>query len=162
MRDATRNAWKCQAAMAALLCASACSTEVDLPGLGIHYAPPSGVKVTSENPGPPVVVQFSGGLEIRRGQGALPALDAEKLAPLLAVALEKTGLPALATPPVDARAGTCPLGPVARYETRGSNRKIFYVVPQGATFLVLVFTPDTSDGKADAAFERSLGTLRAL
>ena len=140
----------------------ACSNALDSAALGIHYEPPSGVKLTSEEPGPPVVARFSGGLEIRGAPGSLPKPEQDNLAAILQQALEKAGVPALTTPTSDARAGTCALGPVARYETRGTKPMLIYVIPQGAQFILMLFQADSTDGKAEAQFERSLGSLRPL
>src|SRR5688500_9210245 len=115
-----------------------CSNTYDSALLRLKYEPPAGVKLVEELPGPPAMARFNNGLEIRSVVDELPEADDHALETWLPAALELAGLPALSAPPTSARAGSIPLGPVARYEVKSSGRRsLIYVVPQGERFLLL-------------------------
>ncbi len=137
-------------------CVAACSRQLESQALGLQYEPPSGMALRSEQPGPPAVAQFEGGLEVRSVPGAAPKLDAEPEA-----VLEAAGVPVPGRR-LNATQGTLPAGPVARYEfQQGSSRTLVYLLPREDRFVLVLYTAAERDyGPGSARVERSLSTLK--
>lgn len=139
-----------------LSCAVACSRKLESSALGLQYEPPSGMALRAEEPGPPAVAHFEGGLELRSVQGAPPKLET---APE-----EVLGAAGLAVPGrrLNATQGTLPAGPVARYEfQQGTSRTLVYFLPLAdRSVLVLYTAPERDYGPGSSRVERSLSTLK--
>jgi hypothetical protein len=139
-----------------LSCAVACSRRMESQALGIQYEPPPGMAVLAEEPGPPVVARFQGGLELRSVQGTPPRLDAPPEEVLAAA-----GVPVPGTK-LNATQGTLTAGPVARYELQqGTSRTLVYFLPRTDRFVLVLYTaPERDYGPGSARVERSLSTLK--
>jgi hypothetical protein len=139
-----------------LSCALACSRKLESHALGLQYEPPSGMALRSEQPGPPAVARFEGGLELHSVQGTPPRLDAPPEEVLGAAGLPVPGRR------LNATQGTLPAGPVARYEfQQGSSRTLVYFLPLTARFVLVLYTaPERDYGPGSARVERSLSTLQ--
>ncbi|WNG49826.1 hypothetical protein F0U60_41210 [Archangium minus] len=139
-----------------LCCALACSRKLESNALGLQYEPPSGMALRTEEPGPPAVARFEGGLELRSvsGQG-VPRLDSPS-----ADVLGAAGIP-VPGKQLNATQGTLPAGPVARYEfQQGASRTLVYFLPLKDRFvLVLYSAPERDYGPGSARVERTLSTL---
>ncbi|MDY7226473.1 hypothetical protein [Hyalangium rubrum] len=142
----------------AVLLAVGCSRPVSSQALGFEYEPPSGVKLSSEEPGPPAVARFEGGVEVRSVPGTPPALEALPEAVLGAAGVSVPGKR------VSTSQGTLPAGPVARYEFQeGTHRTLVYFLPRPDRFLLFTFTaPERDYGPRSAKVELSLSTLKLL
>ncbi|HEX8701434.1 MAG TPA: hypothetical protein VF815_21585 [Myxococcaceae bacterium] len=142
----------------ALLLAVGCSRPVSSQTLGLEYEPPSGVTLSSEQPGPPAVARFEGGLELRSVPGTPPALDASPEAVLAAAGLSVPGKV------VNSAQGTLTAGPVGRYEFKqGDTWTLVYFLPRPERFVLVTFSAPSQDyGKRSARVERSLSTLKLL
>ncbi|WP_309892360.1 hypothetical protein [Archangium sp.] len=134
----------------------ACSRRLESTSLGLQYEPPSGMALRAEEPGPPAVTRFEGGLELRSVQGKPPALGAPPEEVLGAAGLPVPGNPVKATQ------GTLPAGPVARYEfQQGGSRTLVYFLPLPERFVLVLYTaPERDYGPGSARVERSLSTLK--
>jgi hypothetical protein len=150
----------CRSALSllALLLAVGCSRPVSSQALGLEYEPPSEVKFLSEEPGPPAVARFEGGLEIRSVPGTPPALNAEPEAVLSAVGVSVPGKR------VNSAQGTLTAGPVGRYEfQQGDTWTLVYFLPRPDRFVLITFSAPSQDyGKRSSRVERSLSTLKLL
>jgi hypothetical protein len=135
-----------------------CSSPVSSQALGLEYEPPSGVKFTSEEAGPPAVARFEGGLELRSVPGTPPPLEATPDVVLGAAGVPVPGTVMTHTP------GSISAGPVARYEFKqGESRTLVYFLPRPDRFVLLTFTaPERDFGPRSGKVERSLSTLRLL
>lgn len=135
-----------------------CSSPLSSQALGLEYEPPSGVKFTSEEAGPPAVARFEGGLELRSVPGTPPPLDA---AP--EVVLGAAGVPVQGKV-MNTSQGSITAGPVARYEfLQGEARTLVYFLPRPDRFVLLTFTaPERDFGPRSGKVERSLSTLKLL
>ncbi|ATB27706.1 hypothetical protein [Melittangium boletus] len=137
--------------------AVACSRQVDSTALALQYEPPSGMRLLSEEPGPPAVVRFEGGLQLRSVVGAPLRLDAspEEI-------LRAAGMPESGQRPLNATQGTLPAGPVARHEfQQGTTRTLVYVLPREDRCVFVLYTaPERDYGPGLARVERSLSTLK--
>jgi hypothetical protein len=142
----------------AVLLAAGCSRPVSSQALGLEYEPPSGVKFASEEPGPPAVARFEGGLELRSVPGTPPALEATPEAVLGAAGVPLPGKV------MNTSQGTLPAGPVARYEfLQGDARTFVYFLPRPDRFVLITFTaPERDYGPRSGRVERSLSTLKLL
>jgi hypothetical protein len=146
---------------AALALFVACSSNEHEQWLGIRWTPPSGVKPEkTATDGPVTVAKFSGGVEVRRvAAEALPTsgdLDALKAALLEASGARADGEVA------SAKAGTIPLGPVVRWETRsGDDRTLLYYVPAKTRYYVFTLTAAAASfEKRSQKLELSLSSLK--
>lgn len=141
-----------------LLLVVGCSRPVSSQALGLEYEPPSGVKLASEEPGPPAVARFEGGLELRSVPGTPPPLEASPEAVLGAAGVTMPGKV------MNTSQGTLPAGPVARYEfLQGDSRTFMYFLPRPDRFLLISFTaPERDYGPRSGRVERSLSTLKLL
>lgn len=141
-----------------LLLAVGCSRPVSSQALGLEYEPPSGVKLASEEAGPPAVARFEGGLELRSVPGTPPPLDAAPEAVLGAAGVPVPGKV------MNTSQGTISAGPVARYEfLQGDARTLVYFLPKPDRFVLITFTAAERDyGPRSSKVERSLSTLRLL
>ena len=142
-----------------LVCwSTACSRRLESTSLGIRYEPPSGMALRTEEPGPPAVARFEGGLELRSVPGPPPRLEAgaEEV-------LGAAGVPVPGTR-LNATQGTLPAGTVARYEfQQGGSRTLVYFLPRPDRFLLVLYTaPERDYGPGSARVERSLSTLQPL
>jgi hypothetical protein len=139
-----------------LSCAVACSRKTELNALGLQYEPPSGMALRSEEPGPPAVARFEGGLELRSVQGVPLKVDASP-----EEVLGAAGVP-VPEKRLNATSGTLPAGPVARYEfQQGAARTLVYFLPLAdRSVLVLYTAPERDYGPGSARVERSLSTLK--
>ncbi len=139
-----------------LSCAVACSRKTELNTLGVQYEPPSGMALRGEEPGPPAVARFEGGLELRSVQGTPPKVDAPP-----EEVLGAAGVP-VPDKRLNATNGTLPAGPVARYEfQQGTSRTLVYFLPLAdRSVLVLYTAPERDYGPGSARVERSLSTLK--
>ncbi|PTL75219.1 hypothetical protein DAT35_56030 [Vitiosangium sp. GDMCC 1.1324] len=110
----------------------------------------------TEEPGPPAVAHFEGGLELRSVQGTPPKVEA---APE-----EVLGAAGIAVPGrrLNATQGTLPAGPVARYEfQQGTSRTLVYFLPLGDRSVFVLYTaPERDYGPGSSRVERSLSTLK--
>jgi hypothetical protein len=124
--------------------------------LGLQYEPPPGMTLSAEEPGPPAVARFEGGLELRSVEGVPPKLEAPPEEVLGAAGLAVPGTR------VNATQGTLDAGPVARYEfQKGPSRTLVYFLPRPERFvLVLYSAPERDYGKGSLKVERSLSTLK--
>lgn len=140
-----------------LCCALACSRKLESNTLGLQYEPPSGMALSTEEPGPPAVARFDGGLEVRSvpGKGA-PRLDSPPEDVLGAAGIPVPGRR------LNATQGTLPAGPVARYEfQQGTSRTLVYFLPLEDRFVLVLYTaPERDYGPGSARVERSLSTLK--
>jgi len=141
-----------------LLLALGCSRPLSSQALGLEYEPPSGVKFTSEEAGPPTVARFEGGLELRSVPGPPPPLGAAPEAVLGAAGLQVPGKV------MNTSQGSITAGPVARYEfQQGEARTLVYFLPRPDRFVLLTFTaPERDFGPRSGRVERSLSTLKLL
>lgn len=141
-----------------LLLAVGCARTVSTEALGLEYEPPSGVKLSATEAGPPAVARFEGGVELRSVPGAPPALGAAPEAVLSAAGVPVPGKLLSSTQ------GTLPAGPVARYEyQQGDARTLVYFLPRADRFVLLTFTaPERDYGPRSAKVELSLSTLKLL
>lgn len=135
-----------------------CSRPLSSQALGLEYEPPSGVKFTSEEAGPPAVAHFEGGLELRSVPGTPPPLDAAPEAVLGAAGVPVPGKV------MNTSRGSIDAGPVARYEyLQGGARTLVYFLPRPDRFVLLTFTaPERDFGPRSGRVERSLSTLKLL
>lgn len=110
----------------------------------------------AEQPGPPSVVPFDGGLELRVVPGLPPRLDAPAESVLAAASVPVPGRRLSATQ------GTLPAGAVARYEfQQGTSRTLVYFLPLTNRFVLILYTaPERDYGPGSARVERSLSTLQ--
>ena len=140
-----------------LSCAVACSREFSSLGVGVRYEPPSGMAFVSEEPGPPIVARFEGGLEVHSVSGLAPKPDAPPEEVLRAARLATPGQRLL-----NATQGTLPAGPVTRYEfQQGSTHSLVYVIPRDGRFVLVVYSaPEQDYGPGLARVERSLSSLK--
>ncbi len=124
--------------------------------LGVQYEPPPGMALRAEEPGPPLVARFEGGLELRSVQGTPPKLEAQPEEVLAAAGVPVPGRR------LNATQGTLTAGPVARYEfQQGASRTLVYFIPREDRFvLVLYSAPERDYGPGSAKVERSLSTLK--
>jgi hypothetical protein len=110
----------------------------------------------AEEPGPPAVARFEGGLEVRAVEGRPPALDAPPE--------EVLGAAGVAVPGrrMNSSQGTLLAGPVARYEfQQGASRTLVYFLPRPERFLLVLYSaPERDYGAGSARVERSLSTLK--
>jgi len=143
-----------------LLGLSACSTSFDSALLKVRYVPPSGVKLSSEEAGPPAVARFSQGIELRMVTGPAPAID-EAHFDLLLDALRDGAKVAAPGKLVSARPGTLSIGAVVRLEVKGEGtRSLVYFIPLEGRYLVASLTaPEARYGMLEAQVERSLSSL---
>jgi hypothetical protein len=134
----------------------ACSRRLDSTALGLQYEPPSGMALRTEEPGPPAVAHFNGGLELRSVEGKPPALDAPPEEVLLAAGVPVPGNR------VNATQGTLPAGPVARYEfQKGGSRTLVYFLPRPERSVLVLYTaPERDYGPGSSRVELSLSTLK--
>ncbi|HYO54889.1 hypothetical protein [Archangium sp.] len=139
-----------------LSCALACSRKMESNALGLQYEPPSGMTLRAEEPGPPAVARFEGGLELYSVQGTPPRLDAPPEEVLGAAGIPVPGRR------LNATQGTLTAGPVARYEfQQGPSRTLVYFLPRDARFVLVLYTaPERDYGPGSARVERSLSTLK--
>jgi hypothetical protein len=139
-----------------LCCTIACSRQMESAALGLQYEPPSGMALRAEEPGPPAVARFEGGLELRSVEGPPPALEAPPEEVLAAAGVSGPGTR------VNAAQGTIDAGPVGRYEFKqGTSRTLVYFLPRPERFvLVLYSAPERDYGSGSSKVERSLSTLR--
>jgi len=139
-----------------LSCAVACSRRMESTALGLQYEPPPGMALSAEEPGPPAVARFEGGLELRSVEGAPPKLEAPPEEVLGAAGLAVPGTR------VNATQGTLDAGPVARYEfQKGPSRTLVYFLPRPERFVLVLYTaPERDYGKGSLRVERSLSTLK--
>jgi hypothetical protein len=135
-----------------------CSSPLSSQALGLEYEPPSGVKLSSEEAGPPAVARFEGGLELRSVPGTPPPLEAAPEAVLGAA-----GVPVPGTV-MNTSQGSIGAGPVARYEFKqGEARTLVYFLPRPDRLVLLTFTaPERDFGPRSGKVERSLSTLKLL
>jgi hypothetical protein len=110
----------------------------------------------AEESGPPAVVRFEGGLELRSVEGKPPALDVAPEQVLGAAGVPVPGRQ------VNATQGTLPAGQVARYEfQQGTSRTLVYFLPRPERFVLVLYTaPERDYGPGSARVERSLSTLK--
>lgn len=139
-----------------LCCTLACSRKVESSTLGLQYEPPSGMALRNEEPGPPPVAHFEGGLEVRSVQGTPPRVDAAPEDVLAAAGIPVPGRR------VNATTGTLPAGPVGRYEfQQGSSRTLVYFLPLKDRFVLVRYSaPERDYGPGSSRVERSLSTLK--
>jgi hypothetical protein len=140
----------------------ACSNAYDSALLKVRYAPPSGVKLSTEEAGPPAVARFSQGIELRAVAATPPVPDEAHFDALLDQLREgaKVAAPGKLS---SARPGSLPIGPVVRLEVKGEGtRSLVYFVPLEGRYLVLSLTaPEARYGMLEALVERSLSSLEA-
>ncbi len=124
--------------------------------LGLQYEPPPKMALRAEEPGPPAVARFEGGLELRSVEGKPPALDAPPEQVLGAAGVPVPGRQ------VNATQGTLTAGPVARYEfQQGTSRTLVYFLPRPERFVLVLYTaPERDYGPGSARVELSLSTLK--
>jgi hypothetical protein len=139
-----------------LSCVVACSRHLESNALGLRYEPPPGMALRAEEPGPPAVARFEGGLELRSVEGPSPRLDAAPEEVLGAAGVPVPGTRLTATQ------GTLDAGPVARYEfQQGTSRTLVYFLPRPERFVLVLYTaPERDYGKGSSRVERSLSTLK--
>ncbi|WP_232293533.1 hypothetical protein [Stigmatella aurantiaca] len=154
MRPTTRSVL----AVFPVLLALGCSRPLTSEALALQYEPPSGVRFTSEEAGPPAVAHFEGGLELRSVPGTALTLEtpAEEVFRLAGVPLPGKA--------VQQARGTLPAGAVARYEfLKGNVRTLVYVLPRPDRFVLITFSASEQDyGPRSSRVERSLSTLKLL
>ena len=140
---------------------SACSSKFESDALGLSWQPPSGVKLESEQAGPPATARFEPGVELRMVKGVLPELTEENLRRAFTDAFIAAGMPAPAKLE-SFKLGTIPAGTVARYTLAdGGERALVYVLPLGERFLVMQLrAPESVYSRRETGFERALATLR--
>jgi hypothetical protein len=150
------------ALLAGVLALTGCSRTYDSELLGLKYEPPRGFDFLEEKPGPPRLARFSKGLELLSADTALPAVEEAHLADILQKAWRSSGMPAEPGNVISSRVGTLHSAPVARYALHdGGSRTLLYVVPRGASFLMVRFTSsDAGYAQLESLVERSLGSLR--
>jgi hypothetical protein len=141
-----------------LLLAVGCSRPVSSQVLGLEYEPPSGVKLASEEAGPPAVARFEGGLELRSVPGTPPPLEA---APEVVLGAAGVLVPGKV---MNTSQGTITAGPVARYEfLQSGTRTLVYFLPRPDRFVLISFAASEHGyGPRSGKVERSLSTLRLL
>ena len=145
--------------MAATICLLAgCSSEKHLAQVRATYEPPNGFEFAGEKGGATPTATFAPGLVLARFGAPLPSTDPDALAAALPQ-LEGLGG---GWSPLNARAGTLPVGPVVRIELQnGGDRALHYVVPRQHGFVDLSFTaPEESYGPLEAKVEMSLTHLK--
>jgi len=138
-----------------LSCTVACSRRMESSTLGLQYEPPSGMALRTEEPGPPAVARFDGGLELLSVKGKPPALDAPPEEVLGAAGIPVPGSR------LNATQGTLPAGPVGRYEFKqDSKRTLVYFLPRPERFILVLYTaPERDYGPGSSKVELSLSTL---
>lgn len=140
-----------------VLLASGCSRGFESRPLGLRYTPPSGMALEREEVGPPGLVRFGDGLELRSVPGAPPALERASIETIL----QRAGVEP-AGPILNAQEGSLSAGKVLRFELGDRNdRELYYVVPREARFVLVRFrAPLDRYGQLSAKVERSLSTLQ--
>ncbi len=139
-----------------LSCSVACSRKLESNTLGLQYEPPSKMALITEEPGPPTVARFEGGLELRSVQGPPPKLEATPEEVLGAAGVPVPGRR------LNATQGTIDAGPVARYEfQQGTSRTLVYFLPRADRFVLILYTaPEREYGPGSSRVELSLSTLK--
>jgi hypothetical protein len=149
-------------AIAALLLAVGCSSyEYRDEEMGMRWKPPVGVKLESTSKeGDVTVARFTGGVEVRRvnspalsGADGLEALKAAILAASKATAAGKVK---------NAKDGTVPAGPVARWEltTHDEHTLLYYMAASDHYFVMTLTAPEDGFYKRSDKFELSMSSLK--
>lgn len=140
-----------------ILLTSGCSREFESKPLGLTYEPPSGMALAGEEPGPPAIVRFGDGLELRVVPADPPPISRESIPAILEAAGVKSAGAVL-----NAQEGTLTAGKVLRFELDARNeRELYYFVPREERFVLVRFAAPTSRyGQLSAKVERSLSSLQ--
>jgi hypothetical protein len=147
--------------VAQALMAAACSRAFESSPLGMAWTPPSGVRLVSQDSGPPARAVFEGGITWYRIDGAAVSMG-ERGLPAMLESIAAAGHVALNGTVTSARTGTLPVGAVARYELRAAaTRTLAYVIPRsGGAMLLLATASEAQYGRTSASVELSLSTVR--
>jgi hypothetical protein len=145
-----------------LLFAVGCSSyEYKDDEMGMRWKPPGGVTLeSSTKEGDVVVARFTGGVEVRRvNSPAIPmsdGLDALKTAILSASKSSAQGKVK------NAKDGTVPAGPVARWEltTPGDHTLLYYMAAKDHYFVMTLTAPEDGFYKRSDKFELSMSSLK--
>jgi hypothetical protein len=148
--------------IAVLLLTAACSKyEFKDEEMGLRWRPPGGVTLESTTKeGDVIVARFTGGVEMRRVNAApvsgADGLDALKTAILAASKSSAQGKVK------NAKDGTVPAGPVARWEltTPSDHTLLYYMAATDHYFVMTLTAPEDGFYKRSDKFELSMSSLK--
>ena len=139
------------------VCLVGCSSEFESDQMKLRYHPPHGVKLVGEEAGPPRVVRFSSGLEIRSFDAKPPAIEEDKLEALVQVVS-----PGAAGAVISARLGSIDAGKVVRWTLKEEGKRtLVYFLPRPNRYLVISMTASESHyADLENQLELSLSSLK--